>query len=393
VISKLKRIYLLIIRTKFLLLNSTPCDVLILDDSSAELMLACIPQKLKVQVLSLDNKLPIIFSVAYFWFFLRYVFESKFLTAIPILATIRIWEPKVIITYIDNSPIIGRIKQYLPHILGISVQNGFRFDLANPEVKPFVLDQYYCFGEVENSILIKGGHKANHSYPLGSLKSGIYLKQSNETVKKKFDICFLSQFTSMTKDLTDEWTRQRVEAYHETGKSLFNTVVEYTVNNGLQLCVAMRFPEDHPNYNEECIFYSNPKLSNVHHNPNNYFSSYEIANNSTLIISISSTLGYEMFGMGSRVIFGKDIEKVATLVLNGLWDNNLCTHKLPELMRLHTEKIDELSLKATTLINMPEEEYIKYSEEARLYYMNLDKSNLPHNIIKKRIQTIFTEVN
>ena len=116
-ISKLKRILLLIIREKIILLNSTPCDVVILDDSSPELMLACIPKKLKVQVLSLDNNLPFILPVSYFWFFLRHIFESKFITVTPFLAIIRVWEPKVIITYIDNSLIIGLIKYNFPKIL------------------------------------------------------------------------------------------------------------------------------------------------------------------------------------------------------------------------------------------------------------------------------------
>lgn len=392
-LTKLKRIYHYIVNIKkIVLLDSSPCDIVILENPSLEL-LACVPKKLKVQVLSISNNLPLILSITYFWFFFIYLYKSKLNVVTPILAIIRIWQPKVIITLIDNSPIIGIIKLHFPNILGISVQNGNRFDLANPEMKQMELDQYYCFGEVEKGIFSTGGHTVNQYYPVGSLKSGFFFEQYKEPVKKKFDICFLSQFTSMTKDLTDTRTYQVVKAYHETGKSLFNTMAEYAENNGLQLCVAMRFAEDHQSYFEERNFYTNTKLYKVHYIPRNAYSSYQAAHNSKLIICISSTLGYEMLGLGSRVIFGKDIDKVAALVLSGLWDKNLCTHKLPELMRLYTDKIDELSLKATALINMPENEYIKYSEEARFYYMNLDKLNLPHNIIKNQFQTIFQELD
>ena len=86
-----------------------------------------------------------------------------------------------------------------------------------------------------------------------------------------------------------------------------------------------------------------------------------------------------------------DIDNIKSLYLGNTWRKNFYSDKLPALMRLYTFKLEELDTKVRALNNMKMQEYIEYSLAAKKFYMNFDKSNLPQNIIKQRIKTIFSQ--
>jgi len=367
------------------------CDVLIFDAEGSDFIGYCIPVDAKVNVLKVREGLPMIRS-AYF-FLLLFINLCKCFDARRALYTslINIWKPKVIITFIDNNGSIGNIKSIFPSIRCISVQNGTRWDLSRPFQSQLALDHYFCFGEVEGDILRQGSHSVAHLYPIGSLRTSIFLAQYPPQKTKTFDLCFISQFASLKDVKSDQWTREMLSGYYEIEKKVFNQVAAFASKANLTLCVAMRHSSGSAILDEEKKYFTQRINDRVKFIPLGHYSSYSAAQSSRLSITCSSTLGYEMLGMGERVIFAKDINQLSSHVLKGMWTTNLVTHHLPDLQRLFSTRDDEFSVKANSLLEMNDEDYLQYSGEARKYYMNLDKNNLPQDVIKNKITTFLEE--
>ena len=364
--------------------ENSSCDVLIYDAEGSKLIGYCIPVNAKVNVLKVREGLPMIRS-AYF-FLLLFFNLCKCLEPRRALYTtlINIWKPKVVITFIDTNASMGRIKSIFPSIPCISVQNGSLWSLSRPFQPQLTHDHYYCFGDVEGDIMIQGSHSVARLYPIGSLSAGIFLDQYPPQKTKTFDLCFISQFIPLKNANDDQWTRDLLTDYYETGKKVFNQVANFALKANLTLCVGMRNSIGSA-IAEEKKYYAHRNNDRVEFIPRNHNSSYIAAQSSRLIITLSSTLGYEMLGMGERVIFAKDINQLSSHVLKGVWTANLVTHRLPNLQRLFSTRDGEFSEKANFLLDMADEDYLQYSEEARQYYMNFDKNNLPQDIVKNKI--------
>lgn len=280
---------------------------------------------------------------------------------------------------------MGKIKQIFPGMLVISVQNGTRWDLSSPTQPHLDFDQYFSFGAVEKDIFSQGGHFAMQVSPIGSIRAGIFKEKFSVPHEKKFDICFISQFTQPYTNVPDQWWHELISTYSETEKQLFSIVTDFVEKNNLKFCIAMRCSLDTPEFKDECRYFPLSEKTQIVRIPQNKFSSYKAVQASRLSVTISSTLGYEAMGLGERVIFAKDIKSVASVVMGG-WTKNLVTHRLPELQRLYSLNYDEFNSKAIELLNMKDTEYLDYSKEARAYYMNIDLEHLPQEIIKNKIE-------
>jgi surface carbohydrate biosynthesis protein len=339
-----------------------------------------------VNVLRTRENLPLVTSICFFPMLLANLIRHRNPGLALIVSIVKVWKPKVIITYIDNTRALGALKQILPDTRMISVQNGTRWDLSLPDQPHLDFDHYFSFGRAENDIFVKGGHSATRVVPVGSLRAGIFVDTVPPEASKAFDLCFISQFTLRNGNLVSPRQRDIHTAYFETDRQLFNTVARFSRANDLKLCIAMRYPANSPAFEEERQYFSLDDESHVQVIARSPYSSYRAVRASRLSVTTSSSLGYESLGLGERVIFAKDVKAVASLVMQGTWTENLVTYRLPDLQRLSSLDYDEFSAKATALLSMGDEEYSNYSREARAYYMNIDPLHLPHEIIKHHIE-------
>ena len=117
-------------------------------------------------------------------------------------------------------------------------------------------------------------------------------------------------------------------------------------------------------------------------------SSYKMVLNSTLAVSLFSTLGYEALGLCKRVIFSAECKNIKDFFTKDSWRINYPAYMLPDLLKLQTMEYSELFDKATKLLEMPHNEYLQYTNIARHYYMNLDLKMPPQIIIKNEITKI-----
>ena len=365
--------------------DKSSCDVLIFDAEGSDLIQHCIPLGAKVNVLRVREGVPLIKSVHFFLLLFMNIGKYQRLKSALMATLVKTWNPKVVITFIDNTDTLGKMKSLFPSIQCISVQNGTRWQLSRPSHPSLTFDHYFCFGKIEGDILSQNVYPVAHLYPTGSLKAGLFFAQHQPKASKEFDLCFISQFTPLDDLQTDQWTKEMLLAYYETDRDVFIQVANVAAKKNLTLCFAMSSSLGSAKYEAEKNHYAHN--DQVHFIPNSQFSSYAAVQASRLSITTSSTLGYEALGMGERVIFGKDIKKIGSLVLKGSWQTNLVTQHLPDLQRLYSTSDDEFSAKAESLLEMTDDCYLAYSKKARACYMNFDKNNLPQNIIKNKIAT------
>ena len=372
------------------------CDVLIYDEEGSDLISRCLPRNLAVQILHVRKGLPLIKSFRFFLLLLSNISKYGITRESLITSMIQIWKPKIVITNIDNSPALAGLNAKFPKLQCISVQNGSRWDLSNPNVHPIRFGQYFTFGTVEKEILASSYCTAEQIHPIGSLRAGIFTEEHELVKVSTYDLCFISGYTPLKSSYVDAWDEAITNAYHQVEKMLFELVAFYALSNHLSLCIAMRYSKEDLEHVDEKRYFSFPNTASgtsFHFIPRSGYSSYEAATASRLCITSSSSLGYEVLGLGKKVLFAKDVRDLAQLVFQGSWNENYVTKYLPPLLRLHSLEPKEFSAKVKQILNMPDEKYAEYTKEARLKYMNLDLENLPQQIIQQEIANIINKLN
>src|SRR3990170_5661440 len=118
-------------------------------------------------------------------------------------------EPKVILTFIDNSSIFHLVCEAYKEIPFLAIQNGGRHiwcateALPDPDLK-YHIDEYFCFGAQIQEMFEKYGHDIKRYITCGSLVGGYFFSShlaKNITAVKSYDLCLVSQWHSHMSDL------------------------------------------------------------------------------------------------------------------------------------------------------------------------------------------------
>lgn len=353
---------------RFSVIDKRTRDVLIVDEEGSDSIEHCIPSLNSYVVIPTRTKIPILISIKFYYrYILRVINKQGFRLSI-LYSIIDIVDPKVIISFIDNASKMGKIQIHFPNKLIISVQNGLRTQ-RNPF--PEKVPNLYGFGYYERDLLSDINSSVISYDAIGSLRYGIFIDKHKFDEANKYDVCYISQFSPHN------------EAFVvHLEKKYFDRLVKACMKNKYNLTVALRTPKDSSLNSRELEHFSNldkNNYANYFDNNSKLNSSYELCFSSNMIVSFSSTLAYEFFGAGKKVLFLGSGSK--------------------ELIRYHGEKIfsrmpkevcvDNLSLeciekKISKLMMMPKDEYLTTIKSAQEYYMNFN-SDYPHNIIKNRI--------
>jgi surface carbohydrate biosynthesis protein len=282
---------------------------------------------------------------------------------------------------------MGELKRTFPRIHFISVQNGTRGDFFRSDLPRFNFDLYYSFGEIEWELMKQVGQSFEQSPAIGSLRLGTFYTGAGAYRENSYDLCFISEFVPSSELQTDDkWYREIFEIINIVEKRLFGVALNFSIRNNLKLCIAMRQPLNGTSFQEEYDFFLKDASHDVKIFPREGLSSYDAVKSSRLTICVGSTLGYEGLGMRNRVIFAMDAKELTSYLLaGGIWDSNLLTQHLPDLIRLRLINDEEFSIKAKKIMEMSDNSYAALTEEARRLYMNFDENNLPQEIIKNKI--------
>jgi hypothetical protein len=260
---------------------------------------------------------------------------------------IKIVSPKIIITLIDNNANFYTISKKFCNIKTIFIQNGLRGwsgDIFGRLIKSqsYHVDFMIVFGDAIGRHYRK--YISGKSISIGSLKNNAF----NGSVISGNYVLFISQWhkkPNNDKPFYFEANGKVVkwENFFEAENKVLQFLDEWCHKNNLELKICGRETND---VNEK-IFYKNLiskcKLNYV--SRSGIFSSYKLINNSKIVVTIDSTLGYESLARGKRTAFfscrkvGISKQQRTTfgwpldLPDNGFfWTNNMDSRKFQSIM-------------------------------------------------------------
>ena len=365
-------------------LNVQKTDVMIVDAVNVDCIKQCIPDGASVEVLPLRGVIPWLMKPRFFIRVCARLIQKQSLGHSIICAIIDVVKPKVLITYVDNSPLVGDLQTIFPKKIMISVQNGLRSEipLLGASDGNFKLPRIvYGFGVYEKTLFEKMGVKVFEYIPVGSLKYGLF-QHNNPKVENKYDICYIPSFVNPRYGEIGASKAQQMG--REYGKQLFLNLLRVCKDNGYRLSVALKGRAGSKlNYNERNYFKSlDPdnvaKLVDVSQND---LGSYKTVASATINVALLSTIAMETFGGGGKVLWVHPPDLLAE------WGVAMNYEKIPDELILESLGPDLIKKKFITLSKMEQKTYLKITESARKFYMKCQRP-YPHDMIKKRIADV-----
>jgi len=366
---------------KLKFLNPQIVDVLILDDEGNRHIKPCIPEIASFSILPVRGVIPLIANFKFIFRVLIHIFKFKKIKDAILFSIVDVLQPKILITQIDSTNLMGRIHAEFPDKLTISVQNGFR---SGPKYRTnsysrLPVSLFYCFGEHDELKMKSMGIKHKEYVAAGSLVYGLYKKKCREDIKNKYDVCFISQLNFDARD------DSRIASLNEHIDSIFSSLITACKELNLSLAVGMRNETTSLSYSSEFNHLSAIDTEGFAKIiPNNFGTSegYNVSTQSNILVSVQSTLGFEMFGAGNKVLFGASINNFTHAHYWDAFDN---FNKLPRMNQLDDFSVNSMLSKLNFLIDIDINEYLEQTANTRKYYMNHCDKLSTHELIKNKM--------
>jgi surface carbohydrate biosynthesis protein len=239
-----------------------------------------------------------------------------------LISLIEVINPKVIITFIDNSFRFYKFAKILEKkYTFLAIQNGARYEhktisylIKEKIIKPNYYNPYIpnfcCFGQYEVDDYKKYNLKVKNFFKVGSLRTANFLedlKNSSENLRKKYDICYISEPYAW--DLILNYNNQNLPMEERVGLVL-KFVVRFCMENNKKLVLVSRAKKENVigfnreqnffkkyltakefNFLEKKIFYRRDK-----------FYSYKQMMQSRVVISSMSTMLRENLALKGKTL-------------------------------------------------------------------------------------------
>ena len=257
-------------------------------------------------------------------FIINYLIKNFFKDKLKInyfQALIKLIEPKVVITAVDNSVEFQKIaKELHKSIKFIAVQQAHREYSFFPRswLKDVFIPEYYCWGTYDVNIFKSKRMKVNEYKLFGSLKVCKFLKKKKQ--KQIYDICLPSHglpapdfYSNLKKYGTKFNNRERSQytdgvhmpkLYYSLDKTailVFNHAKKYN----LKFVIASRYENKTKNFYLEKKYYERLfKSSKFKIIPNDFknFGSYRTISRSKLIIGLNSSILRETLELKKKIL-------------------------------------------------------------------------------------------
>lgn len=372
----LLKLFRVLKRAKFC---SPPKSNVAVFDTRSDILKKMILQDIQFSVLPAD------FGLLYISFPIVYNFAKNFLRIyfklsgdrrfflIYLLSCIQNIKPKVVITFIDNNCIFHVVRQLYTEAEFYAIQNGVRLksdvrDLSRqiPRLgNTSSMSNFVCFGEYEVNLYRKSGYSVDKFHPVGALIGGYYWSQVRPPdLRIEFTLCLISQWRRQVM-LGNRWPEQK-----KGFLTLSNYLLNFINENEIYFCIAAA-----SNAKEELEYYKNTFADKAVIIPNNIeqFSTYFAMDKSKIILTNSSTAGYESFGWGKKVLF-----------CNFSGDNEY-DFPVSGLNSINIDCYEEFKSKLKYLIEIGDAEYYRLTKNSRKYVMNYNFNMPAHNYMREII--------
>ena len=243
---------------------------------------------------------------------------------------------------------------------------------------------YFSFGRAEEKIFSSSHVKCHDIRPVGSLRNSIYLA-TNQAQKNDQEVSPRLVFISQWKrGLCVNPESNLFKAWNEGHRKTFQSVHRYAKENSIKLDVVLRNTFDHVDNMEQQrkYFFEAAQTTEINFfsSKNDELASYRPTYEGDIIVHFLSTLGFEVFGYGKKVLCciglggGKPfIEEYGVQEL---------IEELPSEVLLSENKEDLVNDMINSLIDMPNLTYETLTKNARNYYMSVEENQKTHERIQ-----------
>jgi surface carbohydrate biosynthesis protein len=202
---------------------------------------------------------------------------------------IKIVNPKIVLTFIDNNFRFFLLKKDYPKAKFICVQNGSRDENFFKELKKYYdlnknleIDYFFVFNKIMKKKLLP--YIKSKYYYTGSIKNNFYFKKKNIKHRYKKYITFITQTTSF---------------FRQIEVIVFKELQKFCSQKKINLVFLEKKNSDI--FNEDFFRNKFGPEGWIYEKYKNMQNTYEIINQSFMVIFIDSTLGYEALSKGIRV--------------------------------------------------------------------------------------------
>ena len=283
------------------------------------------------------------------------------------LGCFKVMNPKVILTLIDNAFNFHWLSMHYTKGTFFSIQNGNRTSRELTKKKEMVIKHFFCFGNYEINRYLQHGRTVINSYPIGSFKLGIYDKYYKIQCNKKYDIAIISQFRTGI-HLSDS-TKRDIADRREATAILHKLLSRYINETSIKAAIFTTGNDE-----REVSYLKNYYRSNVDIiiNDNQMLTSYSALDMSEIVVSGWSTLLYEAFGYGKKIL-------AIDFTNSNDWND------FEEVIVIKDPSYNELKNRLNNLLEEPIEDYRKRTREYAAYIMNYDPLCPPHVFIRDQL--------
>lgn len=271
-------------------------DIVVYDNTGFS-VLSKILSEYKLQPIHTRNE------IFYFNFLIHAIFLSFFKkekwNIIYFCQIIKKHEAKTVISTIDNDEKFYMLKNLLPEIFFISIQNGTRTDFFVHSEKKLMCDYLLIFGKIYEHYYKTQNIKSNYIL-IGSILNNHFTKEKNKLEKS---IIYISQYRSNPKNeiiyFYHNSTPILYENFYFPEISIIRFIEKWAQKNNysFHICGFLTDESD-----EEKLFFENilQEKSFTFHPKENLGSSYHLIDRASIVAFCDSTLGYESLRRGNK---------------------------------------------------------------------------------------------
>ena len=364
------------------LLKPSPTQVLIYDSLGLEFLQESITNEFTVQYLNPREALPLVFRWSFLFKFISNYVNCRFRVRLAYLvALIDQFRPRVVLTYADTSPVPGEYGWTRPKTLVLSIQNALRDTLSLSGICKAPV--YFCFGLSTIQMFDTKKIPYQRMVVAGSLPLGIALSRK-PIGKHSKDLVFVSSYRVAFEDLdhlTTLYTRSQANGH----ECIFRNLLRYSQEYQLDLTVISKgkVRKEGEHFIEEERYFkriASGQPFTLSSTTKNTLKSYDVALSADIVVTLDSTLGYEMLGVGKKVLIGLGISET----LSKERDHDI--EHLPDEVLLTSKDYEHFKRKINQLSRLTDEIYQTCIADCRSMYVDQNPEYPPQNRIYDEIK-------
>ena len=294
------------------------------------------------------------------------------------LAVIKFIQPKVVITFIDNSRRFNFLSRIYPKATFIGVQNGHRGIEVADAARYLCQTNFFCFGEETKRRYQTAGCQIGRYVICGSLKEGLYRENAAITNEKKYDFCWISQYRP------ERFEKTMPELRHNSVQ-LLEFIQKYCAENNKSLAIACSCKEKTFPY-EYRFLLRVIQMDGVYFVPNddNNFSSYRLIDQSGVSLTTTSTIGFESISRGNKVLFcnftNDEYYDVPSGYADGIWS-----------LRGSGVTYGEFRDRVAVVSELSSTEWLQLTQNMAQFFVQGGDQPLPQQILREEIDRVLLD--